>query len=230
MGKYDSGLTASAGGKDFEVLPEGVYIARCYQLIDLGVQETPFFNEDGTPKTAATVRFVWEILDKNEDGSEFLREDGKPFTIGQDFTNSLHEKSKLLPFLEGWRGKKFTPEELDAFELGNVLGTYCQIQVMHKLSTKGKLFPLVTTALPFKGTKPEAVNPNVAFNMMQWDDEQFSQLSKYAQEKVKESLTYRFEIEKREDNKIDGTKPAPPKDTVIEDIGDEPINLDDIPF
>jgi hypothetical protein len=39
--------------------------------------------------------------------------------------------------LEVWRGRKFTSEELDEFDLETVLGAQCQIQVAHDQGEDG---------------------------------------------------------------------------------------------
>ncbi len=232
--KYVSSLTARAGGGSFELAPAGIHPARCFQIIDLGVQETQFLDDDGMPKTIMQVRFVWELLD-------VMRQDGKPFTVSRDFTNSLNEKSKLLPFLESWRGQKFTEQELQGFELPKVIGTYCQVQIMHKQTKKGSTFPEVANAFPLdKSQRKDPINPNIVFMLAEFDVETFLQLPKFTQEKIKQSLTFKYNIEPKltsdqafKLNTLGGEKAqtSPKKeDIVIDDIGDEPINLDDIPF
>lgn len=244
MGQYDSGLTAKAGG-NIEMVPEGMYNARCYQVIDLGIQPTPFFDDDGLQKNALQVRLSFEILDG------LRRLDGKPFTIYREFTNSLHEKSKLLPFLEGWRGRKFTADELEGFELTKILGKYCQIQVMHETNKKGtRTYAVVANALPMNAPdKPEAVNPEVQFSLMEWDQKVFDSLGEFLQNKIRESLTYKYEVapagldtsagKEEKDNTTsddvmdvpdDERHPDAPKLDEIIPVTDDPVNLDDIPF
>lgn len=226
MGKYDSGLTAKDSGGSFEIAPAGVHLARCFQVIDLGIQNTPFKDDDGLTKTQLQVRLVWELL-----GLE-RQENGKPFTVMRDFTNSLNEKSNLFGFLESWRGKKFEGAELDGFELTNVLGSYCQLQVMHIKSNKGGDYAIAKTALPAAGDVPVGKNPAVAFNIMDWDQEVFDSLPGYTQNKIKESLTYKYEVEGKSDEpQEDPLNPVdPPLDTVHPIDDGETISLDDIPF
>lgn len=224
-GKYSSpGLNSSGEGGERETVPEGVFDARCYQIIDLGVQETPFTDDDGMKINQPKVMFGWEIL---EAGTR--REDGKPFTISQEYTNSIGDKANLRKVLESWRGKKFTPEELKSFSLPTVLGAYCQVQVLHKISVgKGNTYATVANVMPIKGEKPEAINPNLAFSTSEWDTEIFESLPKYTQAKITSSLTYRYEIEGKLHNPSAPTGQT--KDVVIEDISDDPIDLSEIPF
>ncbi|MHA1379626.1 MAG: hypothetical protein ACTSRG_14730 [Candidatus Helarchaeota archaeon] len=44
---------------------------------------------------------------------------------------SLHAKATMRKFLESWRGKKFTKEELEGFDLQKILGKPCQLQIIH---------------------------------------------------------------------------------------------------
>lgn len=236
MGEFASGTVAKAGGGDFELIPPGLYVARCFQVIDMGVQETPFEDEDGIRKNSLRIRLGWEVLQLN--GEDFRQANDKPFIVTEEFTNSIHEKSKLRPFLEQWRGKPFTAEELSGFDVLNVLGAYCQLQVMHKPNAKGdKVYPVVSAALPYSAKeKPEPINPNQQFNIMNWDQAIFDTLPKFLQDKIKTSLTYKYELTDEQKDAIlaagaDTDKPKGPLDTVITDINDdEEINLDDIPF
>jgi hypothetical protein len=212
-------LATTSGGGDFELTPEGQYVARCYRIIDLGTQTST--GAFGT-KEQHKVMIAWELLDDPK------MDDNRPYTVSQWYTVSLHEKAKLRADLESWRGKKFTPEELEGFDLGNVLGTYCMIQVVH--SDDGK-YANVQTIMAYKGDKPKPVNENVVFDIDNPDMDVFNSLSDNMKGKIMQSPEWQA-----------GQKPlvhapvAKPvaagekQDIVIEDIGDEPINLDDIPF
>lgn len=209
-------LTATdKGGADFEMTPEGVYTGRCYKIIDLGTQTST--GQFGT-KEQHKVMISWELIGKDDPKME----DGRPFSVTQWYTVSLHEKSKLRADLEAWRGKKFTKEELDGFDLGTVLGAYCMIQVVH--SEDGK-YANVQTIMSYKGDKPEAVNPNVVFDIDSPDMAVFDAMSDNMKAKIMSAPEWQAT---KADTLV--STPTAKKDTVIEDIGDEPINLDDIPF
>ena len=163
------GLTASERGSSqepFAMVPEGQYIARCYRILDLGTQTTT--GQFGT-KEQHKVMISWELLD-----DKVFMEDGRPFAISQFYTVSLHEKAKLRADLESWRGRKFTIEELTAFDLAGVLGAYCQIQVVHDETGK---YANVQTIMAYKGDKPKAVNPDTVFNLDEPDMAVFDKLS-----------------------------------------------------
>jgi hypothetical protein len=209
-------LTASdKGGADFEITPEGQYIGRCFKILDLGTQTTT--GQFGI-KDQHKVMVSWELLDEPK------MQDGRPFSVSQFYTVSLHEKAKLRADLEAWRGRKFTATELEGFDIGSVLGAYCMLQVVHDETGK---YANVQTIMSYKGEKPEPVNKNVVFDIDNPDMEVFNALSENMQNKITGTPEWKF-------NHQEAAKPAPSKatekeDVVVEDLGD-PINIDDIPF
>lgn len=200
---------SSNGGGDFELVPAGAYVARCYRILDLGTQtQTGQFGTTSKPK----VMISWELLDK-----DVKMEDGRPFAVHKNYTASLSEKANLRADLEAWRNKKFTTEELESFDLKNILGAYCMIQVVH--SEDGK-FANVQTIMSTK-EKPAGINELVSFDIDKPDMAVYDALSDNMKIKISSAPEWQA-----------ATKPQPSKqvaDVVIEDKGDE-INLDDIPF
>lgn len=162
---------------DFEPLPEGNYIARCYKMIDIGTQTSDY---KGEKKSQHKIVLTWEILDP-----ETKMQNGQPFSISKRYTASLNEKSQLFADLQAWRGMRFTPEDLEGFDLRNVLGAYCSIQVLHE--TKGDRTYENITAIMFTREKPEAVNALVSFDLSEPDIKVFSSLSERLQETIKAS-------------------------------------------
>lgn len=208
-------LNVNAGdGKDFEVLPPGLYIARCYRIIDIGTQTgSPVFGS----KQQKKVSIGWEILDDPK------MEDGRPFSVHKTYTASLNEKATLRADLEKWRNKIFTDKELENFDLTNILGSYCQLQVAQ--SEDGK-YTNVQSIVMFKGVKPEPVNPDIAFDIDNPDMQIFESLSDNMKAKIMAAPEW-----KGNKAKAEPSKPVEKEDIVVEDLNpDEPMNLDDIPF
>ncbi|WP_431522800.1 phage replication initiation protein, NGO0469 family [Neisseria gonorrhoeae] len=50
----------------------------------------------------------------------------------------MHSKSQLATDLKSWRGRDFTPEERDNFDLRNILGKPCLLSIAHQESSDGK--------------------------------------------------------------------------------------------
>lgn len=104
----------------FAPAPEGTHRAVCVDVVDKPNQETRWGVKD-------KVSLAFEI-------DEIRPEAEDRFLVWSTFTVSLHEKSRLRPFLEAWRGKRFTKEELQGFDLENLLDVPCTIQVIHNES------------------------------------------------------------------------------------------------
>lgn len=122
----------TSSGTDFKPIPEGLHPAICNLVVDLGVQKTTYLREE---KETHQVYIRWELpyqrIEFEKDGE---KKEG-PMVLGETYTMSLNEKANLRKHLESWRGKKFTEEELDGFDLFNLLGVGCQITIVHN---KGK--------------------------------------------------------------------------------------------
>lgn len=117
------GLTMPANsGGSYEMCPEGNHFAVCVSIIDKGTQVVKYPGKDEEHKRQ--VYLSWEIAEER-------RSDGKPFYIGKSYTLSSNEKANLRKDLESWRGLKFTEEELGSWELKNVLGKGCMLNVVH---------------------------------------------------------------------------------------------------
>lgn len=146
-------ITATAGnGKTSELAPDGNHVAACVGVIDLGTQT---YEYNGSSISNRKVLLQWELVNE-------AMTDGRPFMVSAEFTLSLHEKSKLRPFLENWRGRPFTAEELAGFNLESLAGMGCMLNVVHETSKKGKAFANVKSAsrLP-KGMPPPDISSDV---------------------------------------------------------------------
>lgn len=199
----------SSGNGDFETVPEGAYTARCIKVIDLGTQTTT--GQYGT-KHQKQVMVTWELLD-----DEIKMQDGRPFAATQFYTASLHEKAKLRKDLEAWRGKKFNDAELEGFDLKNVLGTYCMLQIVH--SQDGQ-YANVNAIMSYRGTKPEGVNSTMAFDISNPDMDVFNALS----DKMKAKITSTPEWAEREqvlDTMDDEPDGAPEEEMPADFLQDE---------
>lgn len=209
-------LTASdKGNTEFEITPEGQYVGRCFKIIDMGTQTTT--GQFGV-KDQHKVMVSWELLDGQN------MQDGRPFSVSQFYTVSLHEKAKLRADLEAWRGRKFTAAELEGFDIGSVLGAYCMLQVVHDETGK---YANVQTIMSYKGDKPPAVNTNVVFDIDNPDMDVFNAMSDNMKAKI--TNTPEWKSNHLEAAKPAATSQADKPDVVIEDVGD-PIDLNDIPF
>lgn len=110
---------------EYSTPPEGLYPAVCVDVVDLGLVKSQWGEQ-------YKVQIRWQLEEVDPES-----ESQRPYMVVANFTNSLHEKSRLRPMLEAWRGKKFSAEELDGFDLEKLLGVNCQVQVIHNITDKG---------------------------------------------------------------------------------------------
>lgn len=124
---------ASGGGGSFDPVPMGTHIARCVTVVDLGIQETTWSGEVSHKHQVyiafevPEVRVEWEKDGEKHEG---------PALIGSTYTNSIGEKANLGKLLTSWRGKTFTDDEKEGFDLFTIIDIPCQLSVTH--NTKGE--------------------------------------------------------------------------------------------
>lgn len=161
-------IAKDSGGGDFKRVPPGAYIGRCFSLIDLGTQTT---NGQFGEKRQHKIRIAWELFGDDEQGNPLTIEvNGRtmPLTISKGYTVSLHEKSSLRRDLAAWRGRDFTEEEANAFDVSKLVGAYCMVNVV-STENNGKTYSNVAglTPLPgaLKNVKPVPVHENILFDL-----------------------------------------------------------------
>ena len=110
------------------------------------------------PKQKVYFRFELpnERIEYTKDG--VLKEG--PQTIGTFHTASMNKKALMRAMLENWRGRKFTDDEAADFDIRNVLGRACLINVVED-TKDGKTYSNIANVMPLpKGTPaPVAENP-----------------------------------------------------------------------
>ncbi len=118
-------IMVSDSGKQFERPAPGLHQAVCSNVYG-PFRET--YEWQGKPISSDKVIIMFELDQIIKEG-EYV---GKRFTISARFTASLHEKSKLRPFLESWKGKAFTPDGLLGFDMEKLIGVNCQLNLIEK--------------------------------------------------------------------------------------------------
>lgn len=188
------GFIASNNGTNFEMTPEGVHIARCYKMIDIGTQDTEY---QGVKNKKHKIIIGWELL-----GDEKM-EDGRHYSQQKRYTLSLHENSGMRKDLQAWRGKAFTREEEASFDVSKVLGAYCMLNIVHT-SEDGKDYANISSIMPLpKGMpRPDGVNELQLFDINNPDMKLFDTFG----EKLKATIMSAPEWKKKDspDNKEPG--------------------------
>ncbi len=183
-------VSESGNGGGFPIIPEGTYPATCYMLVDLGLQKNEKYG-NSSPK----VLIGWELAD------EYVEIDGKkqPRVFSARYTASLASKAILRRDLAAWRGRDFTDEELAKFDLKNILGAPCLIQIIHKTGSNGKTYANLASVmkLPKNMLMSEPILDKVVYDI---DESPLSALDKLPEWiantiKLSESYKARFEAE-----------------------------------
>lgn len=122
-------------GKDFEVLPEGVYPAVLADIVDLGVVDTAFGPKE-------KVRFVWLTSEVDSEG--------RTFRAFQTFTKSLHEKATMTKTVK----QLVKVPTTGSFDLESLLGSQARLVIQHGEGKEGKIYANVSSLLkPVAGAK-----------------------------------------------------------------------------
>jgi hypothetical protein len=158
-------------GGNFEKCPSGMHLARCYRIVDLGTQKSEYM---GQVKYLHKIMLGWEIHGIDDDGNQIKMKDGRPFAIFKNYTLSWSEKANLRLDLQSWRGKPFSQEEMRKFDLKNVLGAWCMLNVIERAGQDNKTYTNVNGVTPVpsiikQGGLPEAINKNEMFNLQDPD-------------------------------------------------------------
>ncbi len=184
-----------------EGIENGVYQGVCVAVIDLGTQLNTYFN-----KKEKKMLIMWELptllITFQKDGVDITM----PRVISKQYTQSFAEKAILLKDLQSWRGRNFTAEELGGFEVNNLIGVNCMIQVMNN-TKDGKTYAKVANVLPLYQGVPEvkpAMNP-IMYSVA--DDEIPENIPNWIK-----SLILKSDEKQKEGHIVDGGEEPPPQD------------------
>lgn len=165
--------------ESFTLAPAGTHLARCVQLIDLGTQYSEYYK-----KSAHKVLIGWE-LPTEMDGDA-------PHMVWKRYTCSLGEKAHLFRDLSSWRGRAFTPQELEGFKLNTIVGAACMLTVVHneRQSDRGtSTFADVTSVTGVvKGMQvPDQLSQTIIYDIDDHDQVLFETFSENLQKTINKS-------------------------------------------
>lgn len=208
-------IVSNEGQSNFKKIEPGNYVARCVSMVLMGT-----FNEEfqGLKKKCTKVRLSWETPTELD---VFDKEKGEqPYMVSKEFTLSLHEKASLRKFLESWRGKGFTEEEVKRFDIGKLLTAPCMLNVIHKTSaTSGKQYVDIASisTLPKGFVCPPQINPSVIWSIQNPDMKVFETLPEWLQKKIAESDEWK-------------ALQQPQNNETPSEVNDAPTDDDGLPF
>lgn len=167
-------------GKDFQRPAPGLDAARCVALVDLGTHHGEY---QGKPKVSRQLMFRFELPNQPVLEGDYA---GQPLTLwSRRFTAGLNEKGKLRPFLEAWRGAKFTKEELEGFDPRKTLGRPCLLTLADN-EKNGKTYTEIVaiSGIP-NGTKvPEQTNASLFYTVESHDDAAYQKLPEWVRKVI----------------------------------------------
>jgi hypothetical protein len=209
------------GGGNFERCPSGAHLARCYRIVDVGTQKSEYM---GQVKYLHKIMLGWEIHGADEQGKPLTMNDGRPFAIFKNYTLSWAEKANLRLDLQSWRGKPFSQEEMRKFDLNNVMGAWCMLNVIERQGQNGNTYANVGGITPVpaiikQNGYPKAVNTNELFNLQEPNMDLFATFSDSLKAKITVSPEWQ---------KLQGNAPENANQSAPEVSGDDPD--DNIPF
>jgi hypothetical protein len=181
-------LASSTGGSNYEPIPAGTYVARCYSMIHMGTIKESYMGEE---KYVNKVRLTFELPTELK---VFKEENGEqPQVISKEFTLSLGDKSNLRAFLNSWRGKALTEEECKSFDIAVLAGKACTLSIIHKTSkVSGKTYADISSiGGVMKGMQvPDLINPQMVFSVSNFDQVAYDSFPDFIKEKIASSQEY----------------------------------------
>lgn len=180
-------IAKNTGGTGFQPVDAGTYQARCFYMVLMGTIPGEYL---GVPNLSEKVRIGWELPTERRVFKE--GEPEAPFTVYKEYTLSLADKANLRKDLKAWRGKDFTDEEANAFNICKLVGVNCTLGIGHK--TKGdKTYAEVTSVgPPMKGMiEVKQHNPNFILTYQNWNWDAFNTLPEYIRKKMETSKEFK---------------------------------------
>ena len=203
-------INATNNGTQRELIPAGNYIARCYQMLQIG---TVMENINGEMKPMNKVRIGWELPTELKVFKE--GEGEQPHVISQEFTLSMNEKANLRKMLASWRGKDFSEQEAKCFDITNLIGVPCMLNIIHKPSKDGsKTYQTIGSVSPMpKGMPcPPEIHKQSILQFDAFDAALFNSLPDFIKDKIKTSDEYKALTTPHESHAVEQ------KDEVTDDL------------
>lgn len=210
--------------------PSGNHVARCIRMIHLGtIEETsPLYGTSSKNK----IQVTWELPNETKvwkDG-----EGEKPYVVSKEYNLTLGKDSNLRKDLESWRGRPFTEDQVKAFDVSNLIGVPCMLNVVHAASKKdpSKVYANVSSIAPLpKGLVcPDAMNElkELSYDNFDWDF--FNSLPDFIKGKITSSLEYTKLTAEEEEVSTPPVQQSKPVAQVEVEDEEEDENEDSLPF
>lgn len=204
-----------------QTVPAGTHVARCYQIIHIGTVPDTY---QGQERLVDKVRLVFELPLETAD----FGKGQQPFSIGRDFTLSMHEKSGLRAFIQSWLGESLSDSDAAKFNVETMIGKEAMVSVMHRTANTGRTYADLKAASPLvKGmTCPPQVNASFVLDYDSEDfDLRFQMLPEWLQNKVSSSKEFSDRLDRAADQ-MNKAKQMLEKSGLVQSTD----NTEDLPF
>jgi hypothetical protein len=199
-------ITATATPSTFKAHDAGQFVGQCVDTINLGekVQDFP-----GTkPYLAPTCALVFRTGERNPETGEYI-------DIAKEYTVSMGDKANLRKDLQTWRGKAYTPEQIEeGVPLDKLTGNHALLTITQRTSGKGRTYANITAIVGIPAQMKDMVQKYTDYTRAEYWE---TRKKEYAEAAAK----FRAEF-------------APPKPKATEDFSDFPSALadedDELPF
>lgn len=213
-----------------ELIPSGVYTARCYSIIHYGnlpEKNMKTGQDEVKDKIEITFELPTEMKVFNEDKGP------QPLVKGIEVNYFMSEKANLRKLLQTWRGKNFTDEEAANFNILSLMGVLATINIAHKTSSTGREYDYIASISPaMKGlTVPAQINPSRIFDVNNFTQEQFDALHDWQKKKVMTSKEYQDKFTITNSDSVSSQQQLEPPVTSNQTIDfNEQESVDEVPF
>lgn len=215
------GINATNKAVQRELIEPGNYTARCVSMIHIGKVKDTF---EGKEKLVDKVRIGWELPEELIEFEENGQKKSRPRMISKEYNLSLNPKAGLRKMLASWRGKDFTKEQAESFDITALIGVPCLLNIIHKESKDGSaVYEEISSVstIPKSMKPPKQITPTFLFDYEEnFDVQKVEALPDFIKNKIKESEQWR-ELTNPHESEI--------KDRTHEDLNAGADN-DDLPF
>lgn len=188
-----------SSSKPRELVPEGNHVARLYEIVYMGTIKTPYMNEDGTAKEQYKVRLTFELPNELREFKE--GEDKKPMVISKECTFSMYKGTQiatLRTIVHALIGSALRDEEAEQFDLDDVLGMACMVEVSHEDYDGNKYAKAVGFGSVPKGLEvPAQINESRIKSVHDMSEEDIGGLPEFIRKKMESSNEYRERFAKQ---------------------------------
>jgi hypothetical protein len=163
--------------------PAGTHLARVINIIYLGTVKGNFGE-------SFKVRITWELPTETHVFKE--GEEAKPFVVSREFGLAMGKKSHLRPIVEGVLGVALKDEEAYSFDVDEILGKECLLNISLEDTESGTYANVNTASKLVKGmTCPPAVNPLKVLSYEKWDQKYYDALPGFLKEKMEKTPEFK---------------------------------------